>query len=414
MCICGANTYLRDPSPPPPPTRLISQQPQSSGVAIESRRHTQHFPASQEPNSTLVSAYPVPSDESIPTRIPSSGVAIESHRHIHHFPPPQRPDSTLVPAYPVPSDGFITAHIPSQIPLIRSAGSKIPPISRSTSMSPYDGARAVSEGRSSRKPPLDSFRPTITPISSRAPETTSMPGARTGGSERRAYRKLPLDSFRPTVTPISSRVPETTSTSGVRTGGPERGTSRKPSLKSKRSIFAPISRSLYRSASAPARIGDYSVSEGEPPWKPLPESSRSNPLSFPRPMSRSYSDNTHRNARYRAPRAPPLSFGRGGYVDMDLDSRAGPRADPKRAVATGYNTRSFLLPTVREVLPEDFRYVLRPRIVINNHQIYCRFRILVVGKVRADGMAHFAIKLTPTIITASVWKIFTHQRRLQC
>ncbi|KAN0136280.1 hypothetical protein V8E53_005885 [Lactarius tabidus] len=47
---------------------------------------------------------------------------------------------------------------------------------------------------------------------------------------------------------------------------------------------------------------------------------------------------------------------------MDLESRVGPRADPRRAATTGNNPRSFR-PTVREVLPDGFR-----------------FRILVLGK----------------------------------
>ena len=51
---------------------------------------------------------------------------------------------------------------------------------------------------------------------------------------------------------------------------------------------------------------------------------------------------------------------------------------------------------------------------MNNHQIDYRFRILVLGKVLADAMAHLAVKLTNTLTTASVWKIFTRQRRLQC
>ena len=72
---------------------------------------------------------------------------------------------------------------------------------------------------------------------------------------------------------------------------------------------------------------------------------------------------THLNARYRVSPAPPSSFGGGGHVGIDLDSRARPRADPKRTATTlattGNNTR-LLLPTVREVLPDGFRYALRP------------------------------------------------------
>ena len=55
-----------------------------------------------------------------------------------------------------------------------------------------------------------------------------------------------------------------------------------------------------------------------------------------------------------------------------------------------------------------------PEITMNNHQTDCRFRILVLGKVRADAIVHLAVKLTSTITTAPVWKIFTYQRRLQC
>ena len=99
---------------------------------------------------------------------------------------------------------------------------------------------------------------------------------------------------------------------------------------------------------------------GKTSRKLLPESGGSNPSPFLRPISRTASVGTHHNTRHRAPPVPPSSFGRGGHVDMDLNSQAGPRAGPTRAATTGNNTRPSLLPTVREVLPEGFRYVLRP------------------------------------------------------
>ena len=55
-----------------------------------------------------------------------------------------------------------------------------------------------------------------------------------------------------------------------------------------------------------------------------------------------------------------------------------------------------------------------PELFMNNHRIDCRFRILVLGKVRTHAMAHLAVNLTSTITTASVWKVFTHQHRLRC
>ena len=89
------------------------------------------------------------------------------------------------------------------------------------------------------------------------------------------------------------------------------------------------------------------------PGKPLLEPGSSNHSSHSRPIARAASMD---NARYGAPRAPPSSFGGGGHVGMDLDARGRPRADP---ATTGNDTRPFLLPSVREVLPEGFRYVFR-------------------------------------------------------
>ena len=127
----------------------------------------------------------------------------------------------------------------------------------------------------------------------------------------------------------------------------------------------PASQAITRTTSAlhfdSARRGDWPISEGETSRKPLPESGSSNPSPSLRPISRTASVDTHHNARHSAPRAPPSSFGRGGHVGMDLNSQAGLRADPKRVAATtGNNTRPSLLPTVQEVLPEGFRYALRP------------------------------------------------------
>ena len=140
---------------------------------------------------------------------------------------------------------------------------------------------------------------------------------------------------------------------------------RKPSQKprSSRPNYPPVSPGMSRAASEKpfdnAR-GGWPISEGETSQKPLPEPGSSNRSSHLRPISRAASMDTH-NARYGTPRAPPSSFGRSGHADTD--SRARPRADPKRAATTlattGNNTRS-LLPTVREVLPEGFRYALRP------------------------------------------------------
>ena len=117
----------------------------------------------------------------------------------------------------------------------------------------------------------------------------------------------------------------------------DRKSSQKP--RSSRPNFPPVSPGMSRAASA----------------KPLLEPGSSYHSSHSRPMARAASMD---NARYGAPRAPPSSFGGGGHVGMDLDRRT--RADPKRAATTGNNTRPFLLPTVREVLPEGFRYVFRP------------------------------------------------------
>ena len=95
--------------------------------------------------------------------------------------------------------------------------------------------------------------------------------------------------------------------------------------------------------------------------------SQSSPSSSGQPRSRSYSMVTPRTsaragARHRASVAPPSSFSVSdhrveGGIDIP-DRRASPRAAVKRSATRGNNTGS-LLPTVREVLPEGFRYVLR-------------------------------------------------------
>jgi hypothetical protein len=142
----------------------------------------------------------------------------------------------------------------------------------------------------------------------------------------------------------------------------DRKPSQKPPSRSDRSKFPPLSPGISRAASAlpfdSARRGDWPISERETSRKPLPEPGSSNHSSSSRHMSRSASMDTH-NTRYRTSPAPPSSFGNGGRVDMDLESRAGPRADPRRVATTGNNPRSFR-PTVREVLPDGFRYALRP------------------------------------------------------
>ena len=106
------------------------------------------------------------------------------------------------------------------------------------------------------------------------------------------------------------------------------------------------------------------VSEGGTSQNPL---SRSSPSSSGQPRSRSHSMITPRTSarngvRHRASVAPPSSFSVGDHrveSGTDIpDRRASPRAAVKRSATRGNNTGS-LLPTVREVLPEGFRYVLR-------------------------------------------------------
>jgi hypothetical protein len=141
----------------------------------------------------------------------------------------------------------------------------------------------------------------------------------------------------------------------------------KPSIKPpprSRSNFPPVSPGISRTTSAlhfdgPTR-GDRQIFEGETSWKLLPETSSSIPSSSTsRPIARSASMDTH-NARYGASRMPPSSFGSSGRVGQGLEFRARPRADPKRTATTGHNTTNSFLPTVREVLPDGFRYALRP------------------------------------------------------
>ena len=143
----------------------------------------------------------------------------------------------------------------------------------------------------------------------------------------------------------------------------DRQPSQNPPPRSNRPDRPPVSPGISRATSAPASIGGWRASEGAMSWDPLPESGSLNFSSHLRTIYRSASMDAYHNAIYRAPRAPPSSFGHGGHIGIDLDSRARPRADPKRAATTlattGNNSRSFL-PTVREVLPDGFRYVLRP------------------------------------------------------
>jgi hypothetical protein len=145
----------------------------------------------------------------------------------------------------------------------------------------------------------------------------------------------------------------------------DRRPSQNPSPRVDRSKFPPVSKGISRTTSAlhfdGSTRGGWQTSEGESSQKPLPESGSSNHSSSSRAMSRSASMDTRHDARYRPPRAPPSSFGNSGTL-QDLDSRTGPRAGSKRAATTGHNTvtRSFLPATVREVLPDGFRYALRP------------------------------------------------------
>ncbi|KAH8979093.1 hypothetical protein EDB92DRAFT_427150 [Lactarius akahatsu] len=108
-----------------------------------------------------------------------------------------------------------------------------------------------------------------------------------------------------------------------------------------------------------ARMGPLIVEE------PSHESSGSRHPSSRHKMKRSYSETPY--GPPQVPTGAPSSSSRGGHfrghkqqkgVELTLDPRLAPRTTPKQAVARGNNTRSFPS-TVREVLPDGFRYVLR-------------------------------------------------------
>lgn len=117
-----------------------------------------------------------------------------------------------------------------------------------------------------------------------------------------------------------------------------------------------------------AMIGGSPVYEGETPQKSLPEFRRSNPSFSSHNMTRSFSVDTPRDGarnvgKYKAQGAPPSSFRGGGHGDGSGNDtvpvrHASPRAI-QRAATMGNNTSS-LHPTVREVLPDGFRYALQP------------------------------------------------------
>ena len=77
-----------------------------------------------------------------------------------------------------------------------------------------------------------------------------------------------------------------------------------------------------------------------------------------------------------------------------------------------YSARRPLNSTVRQVLPEHFKCVLRPYLVRRNSYILHRFRILVVGKVRTR-CAQTNISQIYFGSTERLWKIVSHQSRLQ-
>lgn len=154
---------------------------------------------------------------------------------------------------------------------------------------------------------------------------------------------------------------------------PDGRTSPNPPPRSGRSKFAPVSRGVSRTTSASpyngARLGVWPVSEGESSWNPFPEPDGPNPSSSSHPMSRSFSMDTSLNSarngtRHKATGAPLSSIKGGGHSDRSRsvtvpDPGADPRAATKRAATRGNITRS-LLPVVREVLHDGFRYALQP------------------------------------------------------
>ncbi|KAN0136292.1 hypothetical protein V8E53_005897 [Lactarius tabidus] len=321
MGACCSN--IATDTSPPLPTRRVSQHPQSNGDADELRPHNLlPVPPPQGPHATFLPPNPVRLARSIPAPMPT-------------------------PSYPtlLPISNF------TPVSRLSRATSALPPPT-----SARIGGWQVSEGGSLPQKPRSNFTPTSHNMS-RTTSASPYDIARIPVSEGGTSRKLP----RPTKSIKSNLAPISHSVSARIGGWPdsEGEKSQKPPLKSGRSNFnfTPTSYSISRTISAPARIGDWPVSEGEMSWKPLPESGR-----FSRPMSRSVSlDTFHNSTRYRTPLALPSPSVGGGHSGTVLDSQAGPRAAPKRAATSG-NHRPFL-PTVREVLPDGFR-----------------FRILVLGK----------------------------------
>jgi hypothetical protein len=128
--------------------------------------------------------------------------------------------------------------------------------------------------------------------------------------------------------------------------------SSKPPTRSGRSTH--VSRNLPRPASAydSAGAGVWPASEGETSRKPLPKSDRHS-------RSKSFSAVAARNSAGDGAISKAGKHRDRSGIDMALNRRAGPRAAVKRSSTRGNTTVPFV-PTVREVLPEGFRYVLRP------------------------------------------------------
>ena len=187
----------------------------------------------------------------------------------------------------------------------------------------------------SSKPAPDTSQPSPRqlPPPTSVPQQTQYRGENT--ELRQGYSPLDLLPQRPDPTPVPATPVHRPEESIPDPPQSDRKQSQKP--RSSRPSFPLVSPGMSRAA----------------PGKPLLEPGSSNHSSHSRPIARAASMD---NARYGAPRAPPSSFGGGGHVGMDLDARGRPRADP---ATTGNDTRPFLLPSVREVLPEGFRYVFR-------------------------------------------------------
>jgi hypothetical protein len=131
---------------------------------------------------------------------------------------------------------------------------------------------------------------------------------------------------------------------------PARILSHKPPTRSGTSNVPPVSR-RPASAYATAGIGDWPASEGETSRKPLSKSDRHS-------RSKSFSVVAPRNSAGDGARSSKAGEHRDkSGIGIVLNRRAGPRAAVKRSATRGNNTGP-LLPTVREVFPDNFRYVL--------------------------------------------------------